>query len=353
MPLYPEGSMYPGLRVNCIIEFMYDRKDLIMEKTHVCLIGAGKHAAANIIPSIRAIPEITVDAVCTLHLENARNAISTLNPAGKAYDSIDAMLSAENSRNIIIVMQAADAFEAAKKCIRAGRAVFCEKPLGMDAVQALEIRGLAEKHQVPVMVGFMKKYAPAYQMIRKAIREQTYGQVCSYCGTMNVDASAFCSTDREFMYYVGIHFIALTRSLFGVPAEISCFSSSVPGGNSYHILFRHEEGIAGSIRFENRTAWSRESEDLTVTFENGYASASDLRTVRFHQSAERGDTVLSEKETVYFPSETPSSGSERDLLLRGFIGELRHFIHDPASDPDENIEAAGILDRILDRIPEP
>ena len=321
-----------------------------MNETHVCIIGAGRHARANIYPSLALIPGVIVDAVCTRHLENAAQTLRQIGSGGHAYDDIDRMLAEEPCRNVLIIMQAEDACQAVMKCVRAGKRVFCEKPLGMNCEQAESIRRVASVTGSDVMVGFMKEYAPVYCMIREDIRKETYGKPLSYRGTFNVYASAFCASDREFFYYVAIHYIALVRSLFGSTEIIHAAASNIGVGNSYDVLLRHETGVIGALHFENRSAWTREFEELSVTFENGFMNTSDLRTLRIHRSGDKKIGMLSEREEVLYPTEDPGSGMSRDLILRGFYGELEFFLKGESPELIENTEVNRILDDILRRL---
>ena len=320
-----------------------------MNKTHVCIIGAGVHARTNIYPVLSLLREVTVDAVCTKHIENAEKALRRIGSDGRAYDDIERMLAAESCRNVLVIMQAKDACEAVMKCVCAGKRVFCEKPLGMNYDQAEEIRRVASVTGSDVMVGFMKEYAPAYRLIRDAIAAETYSKPLSYRGTFNVDASAFCASDRDFFYFVAIHYIALIRSLFGMPEVIHAAASNIGTGNSYDVLLRHGNGVTGSLHFENRSAWTREFEELSVTFENGYMNTADLKALRIHQSGDRADPFLSERDQLLYPTEDPISGMSRDLILRGFFRELEFFLEGGSPALIENTEVNQILDDILRR----
>ena len=90
-----------------------------MEEAHVCVIGAGKHARANIYPTLALIPEVTIDAVCTRHLENAERMLQRIGSSGRAYDDVNAMLVRESCEKVLIIMQAEDAYDAAFRCVQA------------------------------------------------------------------------------------------------------------------------------------------------------------------------------------------------------------------------------------------
>lgn len=65
--------------------------------------------------------------------------------------------------------------EWVKAAILAGKAVLCEKPLGMTAVQAQECAALAQENGVFLMEGMWAPFLPVYQTIKKWIVDQRIG----------------------------------------------------------------------------------------------------------------------------------------------------------------------------------
>ena len=104
------------------------------------------------------------------------------------------------------------------------------------------------------------------------------------------------------------------------------------------------------------TAWSRESENLLVTFDNGFAFADEVNALTIHESQTFDELPwksLKENDRVFTPSTSPMSGAYRDLYLRGFVGEMAHFIECCTSDKEllssgsDNVKTMRLCDRIL------
>ena len=192
-----------------------------MSEKHVCVIGAGRHSTANLYPVLLSLGDVVIDAVCIRHLEVAQETAGKCGRQTRAYDSIDEMLEKETCGTVIICVPGVVSAATASKCLEKGWNVFCEKPLGMSLQEACYIDDICERSGTFYMTAYMKKFAPVYRSIREAVDKQTYGSVLSYRGAFNVDASRFCKTDRDFMYFVAIHFLALVRFLFGKPERIT------------------------------------------------------------------------------------------------------------------------------------
>lgn len=209
---------------------------------------------------------------------------------------------------------------------------------------------------VVVMVGFMKRYAPIYQKLKALIDERMLGKVRSFQMKFAVDSTPFCENEEQFMKLAAIHMVDLMRYLFGEATQVT--GTTVRDGKHINqsISFIFDEGITGSAYFTGMSAWSRESESVLVTFEHGFALADEITKLTIHES-HQGDQLswksLEEHDSVYTPSGTPMSGAYRDLYLRGFVGEMRHFISCcqtggvPLSSACDNVRTMALCDRIL------
>ena len=316
----------------------------------VMLIGKGKHAVRNIYPSLRELG-IRIAAVSSRKQEEAAQFIRQWNPDGHGYGDYIRMVEQEPSDHVIVVMQAEDALKAVEACLSHGKRVFVEKPLGMSSGEAERIAQLAERSRGFVQVGFMKRFAPCYRMIRDHIVSGDLGPVRSFRYSFDVSAAAFCRTDREFIYFVAIHGLDLIRFLFGEPAAVTAMKNDAGEGCSYQVLLKMADGTCGVCSFENRAAHTREQERLEVTFEDGYMAADQLDRVILRRGGDGSWQALSECDTIWQPTLNPASGPARDLCLRGFIPELQSFCRDEGADMSrDNWRTNMLCDDIIDRI---
>ncbi|MBM7702335.1 Gfo/Idh/MocA family protein [Metabacillus iocasae] len=326
-----------------------------MTKPSVCLIGAGFHASTNIYPSLLEAGA-KIQAVATRSLERSADTLRRFGSNGTAYDDYQAMLANEACDGVIVVAQPHDQVSLVMDCIKAGKNVFVEKPLGMTAQEARELADAANEAGVTVMVGFMKRYAPVYEQLKSIIDGGELGAARSFEARFAVDSTPFCKDDEEFMKFAAIHIVDLVRFLFGEVTEIAGFKNSNGPHVSQSISLKFENGVVGTLAFSGMTAWSRESEQLLVTFDDGFASAEEITTLNIHRSQVFADLpwkALGEADTVYTPSASPMSGTMRDLYLRGFVGEMTHFLtcctngQPPRSNSTDNVKTMTLCDDIL------
>lgn len=330
-----------------------------MKKQELCFIGAGLHATNNIFPSA-LLAGADIAAVSTRHLEGAKDALRRFGSMGRAYDDYQVMLREELCKNVVIVTQAPDTPALVCDCLQAGKNVFTDKPLGLNLHQAIETAAIAKENGVQLMVGFMKRYAPVYMRLKQLIDSQELGRVHSFRALFAVDATSWNKSKEGFVFLVIIHYLDLIRHLFGEVEELCGFESgNGADGLSQCISVRCKNGVVGSIAFENHNAWSREYETMDVTFEGGFARAEDLTKFTLHRSSTGKDMPwrdLSEKDEVFVPFSGPVSGTTRDLYLRGFVGEMEHFLtcceygRTPCPDGEDNINTTQLCERVLQEL---
>lgn len=78
-------------------------------------------------------------------------------------------------------------FEWAKRAAEAGKAVLCEKPLGVSAAEVEALAGIFEARGVKLMEGFMYRFHPQHRRVREIIDAGVIGDVLEVHGHLSVD----------------------------------------------------------------------------------------------------------------------------------------------------------------------
>lgn len=326
-------------------------------KIACCFIGAGFHASTNIYPS--AIEAgIDIKAIATRRMASAQAAIQTFNSQGRAYDDYHDMLEKEECNGVVIVAQPKDQYKIALDCIRKGKHVYVDKPLGWTAEEAKELYDLAKEKKVKVMVGFMKRYAPSYGMLKTYVKSEELGRPCSFNMDFSVNGTPFCKDQESFIKLAAIHVIDLLRFLFGDVSDVVGFSHNNNEHITNSISLKFQNKVVGNLSLASMTAWSRESETIKVTFEHGFIIVDEINQVTVHRSNEGNNdkpfASLTETDQVFTPSMTPMSGTLRDIYLRGFVGEMKHFAEaitgdlEPSSNAEDNVKTMALCDRLVE-----
>lgn len=146
------------------------------QKVRFGLVGYGMWAQRVHMPSIRLAENAELVAICG---PDAQRAAETAEQFGAAWSTnevekvlhspeIDAVLiAAPNDVHAPVAMAAA----------RAGKAVMCEKPLGVTLQQAVEMTRVVQEAGVTHMTAFTWRNVPAVRLARQLILENKMGRV--------------------------------------------------------------------------------------------------------------------------------------------------------------------------------
>lgn len=296
--------------------------------------------------------------MATRHLETAQLAARRFGATGKAFDNYEQMLGERGARGVVVVSQPEAAFNLTLDCLKAGYPVFVDKPLGWNAAQAREVADAAAGSGQFAMVGFMKRFAPCYTMLKQYIQSGELGEPNSFNLVFGAATGAFSKNAEEYLKLAAIHVVDLVRFLFGEVKNISAEISGSGGDITLCLTLSFESGVSGSLYLSAMPAWTRERERLTVSFERGFVDCNDLFELAVHRAADgSGDfKSLGERDEVFGVTESPMSGALRDLYLRGFVGEIEHFMQciergeRPGPNAADNMKTMQLIDDILSLI---
>jgi predicted dehydrogenase len=143
----------------------------------------------------------------------------------------------------------------------AGRAIFCEKPLAATVEDARELTEIAERYDVPFMMGFMRRWHPPYRHL-KALAEdpdrlgaplqlfrQRLGHLPPAPGNWRADAAQRCGMTVESVS----HDIDLLRCFGGevvtAQGEVVCSNPDLPDfDDTLAATLRFASGATGALQ---------------------------------------------------------------------------------------------------------
>ncbi len=107
----------------------------------------------------------------------------------KAFESGEELIASDDVDAIIVTTSDAYHEQYVMAAIKAGKYVFCEKPMAptADACKRIVEAEIAKGKQL-VQVGFMRRYDPGYRQLKEAIKNKTYGEpLLLHCAHRNAD----------------------------------------------------------------------------------------------------------------------------------------------------------------------
>src|SRR5438552_9739803 len=135
-------------------------------------------AATAHIPALRALPSYEIRALSAHNAESAR-------AAGEAYGvsavfSDNKQLVIQPDIDVVVVTVKVPHHRAlVSAALAAGKAVYCEWPLGRDLEDARAMATLAAKQGVRTVAGLQARQAPAIEFVQQLLRDGYVGEVLS------------------------------------------------------------------------------------------------------------------------------------------------------------------------------
>jgi predicted dehydrogenase len=139
----------------------------------VGIVGAG--IGVHYAESFQRIPEVEVVAICAASERNAGPAAERLGiPA--VYTNLDEMLSG-SALDIVAIATPNDLHhQMTLEALEAGAHVLCDKPLAMNAAQALEMWQAAERSGARHIVPFWWRFLPAVTRAHELLADGSFGE---------------------------------------------------------------------------------------------------------------------------------------------------------------------------------
>ncbi len=116
-------------------------------------------------------------------------------------------------------------------CLRAGKAVLCEKPLTTNAQEAKEVIALARRSGVFLMEAMWTRFLPAVARLREVLAQNVIGEVRHVMGDVASDVD-FDPASRVFsselgggaLLQKGVYLLSLTSMILGSPSRVKSLS---------------------------------------------------------------------------------------------------------------------------------
>jgi myo-inositol 2-dehydrogenase / D-chiro-inositol 1-dehydrogenase len=139
----------------------------------VGVIGVGRIGRMHAELLAREVPGASVGAVYDSHEPVARDVASSLGVP--AVGSVEDML--QGDVDAVAICSSADTHvELMVVAARAGKAVFCEKPVSLDLRELDRALSAVRAAGVPFQVGFNRRFDPAHESVRDAVASGAIGE---------------------------------------------------------------------------------------------------------------------------------------------------------------------------------
>jgi len=142
----------------------------------IALIGVGAVAAFHHIPGIRIDPRVALVAICDENPQLLEQREKEWGPLKATKNYMDIV----NDKGIDAVVIATPNYlhlPITLACIKAGKHVMLEKPIGLNEKEAVLIATEAEKAGIVHMTAFTYRFAPSMRYLKKLISDGQLGEI--------------------------------------------------------------------------------------------------------------------------------------------------------------------------------
>jgi myo-inositol 2-dehydrogenase/D-chiro-inositol 1-dehydrogenase/scyllo-inositol 2-dehydrogenase (NAD+) len=161
--------------------------------------------------------------------------------------------------------------EYAIACAQAGKPYFVEKPIADSLENGRRMVQATEQAGVPNMVGFHRRYDPAYVLAKTEIDAGNLGQLevfrsISRDPDMEISSLEFHLSSGGLIVDLGVHDMDLARWLMGEATEVMAWGGTLadPSLARHNLhdtavaILRFENGAFGTVEMARRTAYGHE-----------------------------------------------------------------------------------------------
>jgi len=135
-------------------------------------------AATAHIPALRALPGYEIRALSARSAESAR-AAGEMFGVSAVFSDHEQLVTRPDIDVVAVTVKVPHHRELVSAALAAGKAVYCEWPLGRDLDDAREMAALAAKQGVRTVVGLQARQAPAVEFVQQLLRDGYVGEVLS------------------------------------------------------------------------------------------------------------------------------------------------------------------------------
>jgi myo-inositol 2-dehydrogenase/D-chiro-inositol 1-dehydrogenase len=292
-------------------------------KVNMAVIGTGRMGGVHVRNIVRLIPEANLVAICDIRLEVAQ---AVANECGikRVVQDYHELLADKDIEAILIATSTPTHAFIMKDVARAGKHIFCEKPLALDLKEIDEALAEVEKAGVKLQVGFNRRFDKSFQKVHEIVASGEIGRPCILRITdrdPDFPAMEFMRASGGIFLDLAIHDFDMVRYQVGEVDEVYAIGSVLinPELNEFNdvdtdvVTLRFKNGAVGAIDNSRKAVYGYDQR-LEVFCSNGTAMADN----------ETESTVMKGNTSGFLSAKPPYFFMQRYAPC--YVEEVRQFI---------------------------
>ncbi len=230
----------------------------------VAFIGAGRMGLTHI-KNLAGISNTRVVAVADVNLTAAEHA-KNLARAEVATTDFEAAMQRTDVDAVVIVTPTNTHASLIQMAAKAGKAIWCEKPIALTIEETLETINVVNAAKVPCQIGFMRRFDPGYVNAKRLIEDGSLGKIETFRALGRdtyLPNPAYIRPSGGMFLDMSVHDFDLARFLIGEVEEVSAWGSvlvdemftQADDCDTSVCMLRFENGVLGVVENSRHSNW--------------------------------------------------------------------------------------------------
>ena len=294
-----------------------------MRQINIAVIGTGRIGSVHTRNLVRSIHEANVVAICDIRLEVAQAVADELGIERVVKDYHE-LLEDKNIEAVLIATNTDTHAFIVNDVAKAGKQIFCEKPLALDLASTDDILDTIEKTKVKLQVGFNRRFDKSFKRVREIVTSGEIGRPCILHIT-NRDPEPpsfeYAKSSGGMFLDMSIHDFDMARFQIGEIEEVYAignvlvapYLNEIADVDTNIITLKFANGTVGAIDNSRQSVYGYDQR-LEVFCSGGNAIAGN----------ENENTVVMGNKGGYHSAKPPYFFIQR--YADGYIEEVRQFL---------------------------
>ncbi len=235
-----------------------------MTDLRVAFIGAGRMGLTHI-KNLAGFPGVQVRVVADVSHENAARA-QAISKAERATTDIEAAITANDVDAVVISTPTNTHANLIELAARAKKAVWCEKPIALTLAETAQVAAVVREMNVPVQLGFMRRFDPGYVAAKRKITSGEVGRVETFRALSRdnkLPPNDYLKHSGGIFLDMAVHDLDLARFLVGEVEEVSAWGAAIIDERVLEAgdidtavaMLRFTNGALGVVDTSRRSEW--------------------------------------------------------------------------------------------------
>lgn len=313
-------------------------------------VGIGSHSTSNLYPVLDYL-HVPLKYICCKSTDKLR-LIEAAYPAVHATTSLQEILADEEVKGVLVSASPQAHFVLATEVLKAGKALFIEKPPCQTAAELAQLISLRDAAgQPPVVVGLQKRCAPAMRKLRRELKK------CGNGMSYNLKYLTGAYPEGDALLDLFIHPLDYVTFLFG-KAEVAHLETVSP--HTLMLILKHPHAT-GILELSTGYSWHDARESLTVNTPKGIYELEQMERLTFQRKPQTLAGVPMEK---VFPHQTTTvelfrsnpftpTLANNPIFTQGYFDTLKGFVdavEERKAAPTQSLESLTDTYSLLDLV---